>query len=201
MKWRKIDKSRSEPPTAGTYKDWKPQLATEGEHRCVYCSIHDNRWGGERIFHVEHYRPKSKFKELINSYANLFYACPVCNVFKSDSWFDAAAGDWTICHYPDPAEFDYGEFFIVEDTKRLTGVNAVGKFLIERLHLNRKHLVIERGKEIAEDKLASLHAEIEKMLDQFSEDELKEVVKLQTTIGRLSSRERYVPLYAPSDLR
>ncbi|MBX3282445.1 MAG: HNH endonuclease [Acidobacteria bacterium] len=200
MEWRRIDKSQSEEPTNGTYRDWKPQLATEGEHRCVYCSIHDNRWGGERIFHVEHFKPKSKFKALINSYANLFYACPVCNVFKSDSWFDAPVGDWTVCHYPDPSEYNYGEFFVVDVTNQLTGVNAVGKFLIERLHLNRKHLIIERRKEIVEDKLTSLHGEIDRIINLLNIDELRELAQLQNAIGKIRSKAIYTPMYEPADL-
>ncbi len=37
---------------------------------------------------MEHYRPKSKFKELITDYPNLFYCCRACNGRKGKNWFE-----------------------------------------------------------------------------------------------------------------
>lgn len=147
--WRIINKKHDYRPSDGTYKDWKPHLRKESACRCVYCSIHDARFGGQRNFHVEHFKPKSNkkftaFAALENDYDNLYYACAVCNTFKSNSWFDTKDGDWTIKHFPDPSKYDYCDFFEINEGFYLIGNHFVGKFLVVRFHLNREHLVRER---------------------------------------------------------
>jgi hypothetical protein len=72
MRWRRIPKEKYQAPQKGTYSDWKPQLAKEGFQQCVYCAVGEPAFGGFRNFHVEHYRPKKKFAQLENDYANLF---------------------------------------------------------------------------------------------------------------------------------
>lgn len=207
MKWRRIDKSKSSRPSKGTYSDWKPELAREGDHRCVYCSIHENRLGGERMFHVEHLKPKSKFKHLTNDYDNLFYSCPICNTFKSNSWFDVDEGDFDSKHYPNPCNFDFSDFFEADkDNWRLSGHHTTGTFLVERLHLNRPHLCRERRYEALHDHLDAMHQFIFEfgLIDQLCNaghiDLLAEIAKLQNEISMLSSMERGIPLYSKSEL-
>lgn len=147
--WRIINKEHDYRPIEGTYEDWKPHLRRESECRCVYCTLHDSRFGGQRNFHVEHFKPKTNkkfpaFAALENNYDNLFYACAVCNTFKSNSWFDVTEGDWTAKHFPDPSKYDYCNFFEINDDFLIIGTNLVGKFLVARFHLNRAHLVRER---------------------------------------------------------
>lgn len=147
--WRKIDKKHNYRPNEGVYSEWKPLLRKESECRCVYCSLHDARFGGERNFHVEHFRPKSNknfpaFAALKDDYDNLYYACAVCNTFKSNSWFDVEEGDWTKKHFPDPSIFDYCDFFEIDEYFFLVGNHIVARFLVERFHLNRQHLIRER---------------------------------------------------------
>jgi hypothetical protein len=174
-KWARIDKSHSLKPQQGTYQDWKPHLAEEGNGRCVYCAILDVELGGQRNFHVEHYKPKSRpeFAHLINDYENLFYACALCNTFKSDSWFQANDGDWSVIHYPNPSLYNYGDFFeISDDVFTLTGNHLVGTFLIQRLHLNRFQLIHFRRYEHSLDK----SDEILESTDQ-TREELKPFIK------------------------
>lgn len=42
------------------------------------------RW--TKIYHIDHFAPKSKFPHLENTYENLIYSCPFCNLTKSDDW-------------------------------------------------------------------------------------------------------------------
>ena len=89
MKWFRIPKESSPLPKSGKYySDWKEDLSKEGKEQCVYCSVNINTFGGIRNFHVEHYRPKAKdkFPHLEHVYSNLFFACSICNGFKSDDW-------------------------------------------------------------------------------------------------------------------
>jgi len=155
MNWKRIPKERSKQPTTGTYADWKPLLAEEGFHQCVYCSVSENTFGGIRNFHVEHYKPKgnSRFKHLENVYSNLFYACSICNGFKSDDWPSDPDKDLNNICYPNPSEVDYSHVFIVEnDMGMIDGVNIAAKYMVNKLYLNRPQLIINRREQFAEKK-------------------------------------------------
>lgn len=143
MKWQLIDKTAVQIPTGGTYSQWKPQLAREGGSRCVYCCIPESKFGGSRNFHVEHYRPKSIFPKLTNEYGNLFYACGICNIFKSDDWpADHQLGSYTRAAYPDPSLVNYSDFLNVDEPSGMVESQTfTGRYVIERLHLNRPQMV------------------------------------------------------------
>lgn len=127
---------RTNPPRHKSYQRYKPYLREDFAYACVYCSIHENEAGGPRFFSVEHFRPKSRFPQLLTEYTNLFYACSVCNSYKSDDWpsenpVDDGHG------YLDPCLHDYDEHFAATDDHRLVGRSKVATYMIERLHLNR----------------------------------------------------------------
>ena len=104
MNWKLVNKDPTTQPKRGTYSDWKEQIAQECYNQCVYCSIHESQFGGINNFHIDHFRPKSIFKNLENDICNLFYSCPICNRFKSDDWPNEPNLD-TIS-YPDPSNID-----------------------------------------------------------------------------------------------
>lgn len=144
MNWKIVDKSKTVQPKKGNYSDWKEILANEGSNQCVYCAIKDHRLGGIRHFHVEHYKPKSLFPELKKTIGNLFYACPICNVLKSNDWFDLT-GDFNNPQYPDPSNFNYNNLFEVVSNGELKSKNNCGKYIINKLALNRRQLLIDRN--------------------------------------------------------
>jgi hypothetical protein len=146
MKWKLIDKSKTAAPALGTYKDWKELLAAEGHNQCVYCCISESGFGGRRNFHVEHYRPKSIYPKLTNRIENLFFACGICNVFKSDDWpSEPIDGDLTFPHYPDPSRTDWSVFLENENgTGVVSSAHLTGRYLIERLYLNRPQMITHR---------------------------------------------------------
>lgn len=145
MNWKKINKDPQKQPTNGTYSDWKPLLASEGFNQCVYCAIHENSMGGIRNFHIEHYRPKSKFADKENDYCNLFYSCPICNTFKSNDWPNEPVVDNSIAAYPNPSEVDYNTLFNIDIHKGLIdGKNIAAKYIQQKIFLNRPQLITER---------------------------------------------------------
>lgn len=114
------------------------------------------------MFHVEHYRPKSRFAELANEYRNLFYACPICNCFKGDDWPCEPVGDHSLAAYPDPGGVDYNCLFCVDEvTGRVEGVNVAGRYLAEKLYLNRPQLVVERRLAQIRSRLADVAASLD----------------------------------------
>src|SRR5882724_214037 len=145
MKWIRIPKENAQKPSAGTYKDWKPIIAKEGGYQCVYCAIGEASFGGTRNFHVEHYKPRSIYRELENEISNLFYACPVCNTFKGDSFPAEPVEDHSVGCYPNPSTTDYNELFDIDLSLGIVGGKyTASRYLVVRLHLNRPQLVLER---------------------------------------------------------
>lgn len=144
MNWELIIKERKG-VVVNNYKLYKSELAEEANHQCVYCCIHENRFGGIRNFHVEHYKPKSIFKDLENSYDNLFYACSICNAFKGNDWPNEPTSKYEAPFYPNPSEVNYSDIFTVNFSIGIVeGNNKTARYLINKLFLNRPQLVLER---------------------------------------------------------
>lgn len=145
--WKRIPKETSAVPKKGKYPEWKPLLAVEGYHQCLYCTISENSFGGIRNFHVEHYRPKGlpQFAHLEQDYYNLYYACAICNTFKSNDWPNEPDDNLAISCYPDPSKVDYTILFGIDTvTGMVQGKNITGIYLSNKLYLNRAQLIIER---------------------------------------------------------
>lgn len=140
-------------PCYSDYRRYKPHLRRDFLYCCAYCSIHENEWGGLRHFQVEHFRPKRRFPQLIVDYENLLYACDVCNCYKGDDW----PSDDPLTHgvgYLDPCQHDYEEHFRSDQaTGLIEGLTLPARYMAERLHLNRQHLVRVRRKRVREEEL------------------------------------------------
>lgn len=80
---------RSEQPAEyKAYPRYKPFLRREFKEKCVYCRRPDG--GLHQDYGVDHYRPQSRFPDLVAAYTNLFYACNSCNRRKGKYWPSAA---------------------------------------------------------------------------------------------------------------
>jgi len=73
-----------------TVSSQKSILRAEFFSQCVYCRLPDGIKGQDN-FGIDHYRPRSLFPDLKNTYSNLFYACNACNRRKKDYWPSSAA--------------------------------------------------------------------------------------------------------------
>ncbi|WP_128547186.1 HNH endonuclease [Larkinella soli] len=173
MNWKLILKKAENQPKTGTYSDWKEQIAEECFHRCVYCSIPESQFGGINNYHIDHYRPKSlpEFIHLENDILNLFYACPICNRFKSNDWPNDSDDLELVC-YPDPSKIDYSHLFKMDDNFLLHGNVVAARYLVERLFLNRAQLVYERKELTLIKKAALLIDEIMKIIGRIEDKEL-----------------------------
>lgn len=166
MQWHLIGKDAKNFPDKGTYRDWKSQLSLEGNNQCVYCSIHEARFGGERNFHVEHFRPKSKFPDLEDDYTNLFFSCSICNIFKGSDWPSEPCDKYNLAAYIDPAKHNYNSIFNIENYKVISNYTS-SKYMIERLYLNRPQLIIERRISCLSEKINMLNDEIPSVIDKY----------------------------------
>ena len=143
MLWVFVRKGLADIPNIGNYTHWKSQLAKEGGYQCVYCAIHEGRFGGQRNFHIEHFRPRSRFSHLENDYNNLFYACSICNSYKSNDWPAEPCEELNRAAYIDPSRFDYNGVFGIQGYL-VTSTLVSSRYMIERLYLNRPQLIVER---------------------------------------------------------
>jgi len=210
MKWIKVPKETATQPQSGTYRDWKGIIAEEGSYQCVYCAIGEASFGGTRNLHVEHYKPRKTYPDLENDIKNLFYACPVCNSFKGDSFPAEPLEDHSIACYPNPSLVDYNNLFDLDMSLGLIeGKYIASRYLATRLHLNRPQLVIERRVihvfDHAEEALEAGH-ELLGQLKEIQDKEkafyfLQRLSEILLEIAGLCLSERKYRPYGPEDLR
>lgn len=213
MKWKKITKdSNNVIPDVTDHIEYKPQLSIEGHHQCVYCAIREADFGGYRNFHVEHFRPKSldRFKHLALDYFNLFYACSICNGFKSNDWPGDPCPDLSTPCYPNPLEVDYSHIINTQHNSVLEGKNPAAQYLIERLYLNRPQLILERKKYRLLDRFNSLKYALQGLVEElenspFFGKEEKTIARAARNkilaIYELIEDKDSIPPYEPSDTK
>ena len=88
MKWEQVTSRRGRArPTGKDYRKWKPDVAVDCHHRCVYCALPESFAGHPiRNFTLDHFRPVFRFAQLELRIWNLYLCCNVCNTYKNDDW-------------------------------------------------------------------------------------------------------------------
>ena len=120
-------------------------LAAEQTGQCVYCGRQVSL-DRQRQFHIEHFRPRSRYPELELDYANLFLSCGpereqgprhTCGNYKAD-WFEEAS------HIP-PAPKSCAERFRFRSSGEIAGDGSPeADRMIQVLNMNHPELVTER---------------------------------------------------------
>lgn len=110
------------------YRKFKPHLRKEFDGKCIYCRKPTLPTDDPSSFHVEHYRPKSKFPMLKCEYTNLYYSCASCNRNKGTFWDDklrvANPCDYIMSHH------------LKFDRHRVVANSRTGELTEELLQLN-----------------------------------------------------------------
>ena len=68
--------------------DVREALRTMYRDQCCYC---EGRIKDVSYDHIEHRRPKSKFRDTVFAWNNLHLACQKCNTTKGEKWTEAAS--------------------------------------------------------------------------------------------------------------
>lgn len=201
MNWKIIEKDKRV-QKRGVYSDWKQQISDDCHNQCVYCSIHENPWGGIDHYHIEYLRPQSKFKKLENTITNLYHACPICNKFKSDDWPNDNYDLGKIC-YPDPSDHNYSDLFEFDhNTHSLIGKNVASTYLINRLYLNRPQLTYERREQFLKIKAEALINDAKKLIELM--DDINLAKQAFVIIANLTQHLHYrgnIPPYKLKEIR
>lgn len=124
------------PPKDGRWRDFHEVLAQRFSRLCAYC---EEVCKGE----VDHFRPKSRFPDLVYEWTNWLLACTPCNRAKGDKW--PSAGYVNPCADSPPSRperyFTYdtvtGEIIPRANLSSPMRERAIG--MIEGLKLNDHH--------------------------------------------------------------
>jgi hypothetical protein len=131
------------PSVTGGYQAFRPYVRQDFEQRCAYCLLQELWAGGAENFELDHFRPRSLFPALIGDFYNLYYACHPCNQIKSDQWPSGAMEEVGI-GFVDLCQEDFAAHFAVRPDGTWTPLTEAAAYTIDRLRLNRPHLVAVR---------------------------------------------------------
>ena len=74
-------------------------------HHCAYCDYAPLGVGSRRT--VDHFRPKSRFRDLVYAWSNLFPCCDRCQSKKGEQWDEFLLK-------PDEVEYSFERYFICD---------------------------------------------------------------------------------------
>lgn len=131
------------PVVKGGYRSYRPFVREDFAGQCAYCLLSEIMAGGEENFELDHFRPRSLFKELVNDFYNIYYSCHPCNHQKRDAWPvpELEAKGVSIV---DLCTDEFRTHFLVNADGTWEGKTETGAYTIKVLRLNRKHLITIR---------------------------------------------------------
>jgi uncharacterized protein (TIGR02646 family) len=136
---------RRKPPDGKRHGWYKDCLRIDFQFRCAYCLIHEADYQGHESFQVDHFRPKSRFKDLERSYGNLYYACQLCNRQgrKGHAWptpDEARRGE----RFVDPCAEDWEDHVEFIEDGSVRPLTPAGEYSIRTIELDRIQLRLHR---------------------------------------------------------
>jgi len=190
--------SRTEnPPRFENYRVYLPFLRRDFRRSCAYCERNELVLGGEDFFEIDHFRPISRFAELVNHYPNLYYTCAKCNRCKASTWTSDTALNRGL-RFADPCQEDmYSEHLEQLAGGELRPKTSCGAYTCDHIRLNRPDLLQWRqgrtriGAEIKalESLVAQLRTMTETVLADDRERLRQQVSAVESRVQRL--REQY----------
>ena len=127
-------------------EDIERLVAERAQNRCEYCRMHQSLQGA--TFHVEHIVPKSRGGE--STLSNLAWACPSCNLRKSDRVEAKLRESNATAPLYHPRRHTWGEHFAWRGY-RIVGLSESGRATVDLLELNsERRLRIRQAEEVFE---------------------------------------------------
>ncbi|WP_368994912.1 HNH endonuclease [Pseudomonas protegens] len=153
------------------YRDNYSKISLDCEHKCVYCDISSEEYGGDEM-HLDHFRPQEHFKDLATHPYNLYLSCPKCNILKTSDWpapkkpkgptFIGSIG------YIDRFEHDCATFLKVDNDGYIVPISGPVKYMIVKMHLNRPSRVNVRRRRIIEHRKTMILAGILRLTEKLN---------------------------------
>ena len=128
------------------YQAYRQEIRQDCLGRCVYCDLHENELSGQAGMHIDHFRPKDKFRELANNPHNLVWSCAPCNGNKSNHWPALGTDNTFGCNggFIDPFKENRLDYFKVRSDGSIIPLKSPAKYIVELLVLNRNTSRIKR---------------------------------------------------------
>lgn len=123
----------------------KKRLVSDFYSRCGYCGDIHSYSGGFNSYHVEHFAPKDKFSTHQFIYDNLIYACPFCNIAKSNTWIGNSPKENIVKNkgFIDPCHNDYDKHLYRKPLGQIGYKTPVGEYMYYTLKLYlKRHEII-----------------------------------------------------------
>lgn len=117
-------------------------IISRARDRCEYCQMHQSLQGA--TFHVEHAVPETHGGE--SSLENLAWACPRCNLCKSDRMHVIDPDTSQMVRLFNPRNDDWHKHFRFDDYE-ITPLSPVGRATIAALDLNNERRILIRQAE------------------------------------------------------
>lgn len=132
----------SSPGPFSNYLQYRPFVREDFSECCAYCLLPEITAGGREAFELDHFRPKSlpQFAGLANDYYNLYYACHVCNHYKSNHW-PAPAQEAAGYGFIDLCSEVFSAHFSEQSDGSWAPLSRHAQYTCDKLRLNRRHLV------------------------------------------------------------
>ncbi len=118
------------------------KVEARGQQRCEYCRMHQALQGA--TFHVEHVLPESCGG--LTEMGNLAWACPACNLHKSDRTQGVDPDTAQPAPLFNPRAHCWDEHFAWDGTS-VRGLTAVGRATVLALNLNGERRQLIRAAE------------------------------------------------------
>lgn len=120
------------------------QVRQRADDRCEYCRMHQSLQGA--TFHIDHVIPESKGGS--SGLHNLAWACPSCNLHKSDRTEVTETDGGEAVALFNPRRDAWGDHF-AWDGYRIEGKTALGRATVAALQRNSpRRLLIRQAEEL-----------------------------------------------------
>ncbi len=171
------------------YKKNHKKVAEDCKHRCVYCDITSEEYGGDDM-QLDHFRPQEHFDNLKAHPHNLYLSCPKCNVLKTSDWpcqknKDDAPSFVGGIGYLDRFERKAKEFLEVDVNGNIIHRAGPVNYMIKKMLLNRPSRVNVRRKRAIEDKKTKIIKGIARLADKLTQDEEQGKITREQRLERM----------------
>jgi len=177
IKFRKLTPVRSYTGKKYTnYRSYKEYLRKDFNARCGYTDCPDTWFGGQKCFHIDHFKPKSKFQHLENDYSNLVYSCSYVNILKTDD----------IDNMIDPCSEEFDQAFYRDKHGYIcpNPLNSNALVMHKKLKLGLERYRIVWILELLKDSLQNLSEVVINAESSISDQEARENMKLLAELNR-----------------
>ena len=151
-------------PELSPYGKYKTKLAQDFKGRCGYTNCNHLWFGGKNNFHIDHFKPKSKYPKLKTKYSNLVYSCSYVNIAKGDDDFN----------YLDPCDEDYNKHFYRSTSGEISAFEGSerAKYMYSKLKLYLKRYSIIYMLDEIREKMSKIKKVIEGLDDGKDKEKL-----------------------------